>query len=96
MGLLGRATTAGTSTLSLRGEGTGTQQVGPHGGRHHTPHRSCCDATAEVTVHCDTETYVRLVYGRLDLEAPWRRSADDRGRSRAGPGAWPVVQGHLT
>ena len=27
------------------------------------------DATARVTVRCDTETYVLLVYGRLDLEA---------------------------
>ena len=25
--------------------------------------------TADVTVHCDAETYVLLVYGRLDLEA---------------------------
>jgi len=27
------------------------------------------DARADVTVHCDTETFVRLVYGRLNLEA---------------------------
>jgi uncharacterized protein (TIGR03083 family) len=27
------------------------------------------DATADVTVRCDTETFVRLVYGRLNLEA---------------------------
>ena len=27
------------------------------------------EAAARVTMHCDTETYVLLVYGRLDLEA---------------------------
>ena len=27
------------------------------------------DATPRVTMRCDTETYVLLVYGRLDLEA---------------------------
>jgi uncharacterized protein (TIGR03083 family) len=27
------------------------------------------DARADVTVHCDTETFVRLIYGRLNLEA---------------------------
>jgi predicted lipid carrier protein YhbT len=27
------------------------------------------DTTARVTMRCDTETYVLLVYGRLDLEA---------------------------
>ena len=27
---------------------------------------------ARVTMRCDTETYVLLVYGRLDLEAAWR------------------------
>ena len=54
------------------------------------------DTTARVTVRCDTETYVLLVYGRLDLGCPGVWTSDDRGRSRAGPSLWPVVQGHLT
>ena len=69
MGLLGRAIPDDTRTLSLCGDGTGTQQARCHCGGQYTPYGRCGDTTARVTVRCDTETYVLLVYGRLDLEA---------------------------
>ena len=46
------------------------------------------DTSASVTFHCDTETYVLVMYGR-----PSPGTSADRGRSGVGRGLWAVVQG---